>query len=66
MQRNISEISEEEYKDLAKLSYTEQHKKLFPNGIPDVWLYGYGYFGHEIYEDSGKYYVVHKIGDSCE
>lgn len=61
-----NEITEARYKELEAMSYSEQHSALFPNGVPDSWEYGYGYYGHSIFERNGKYYVQFKIGNSCE
>lgn len=60
------EITKEEYDSLSKKNYGEQHSALFPDGVPDAWEYGYGYYGHSIREENGKYYAVFEIGSSCE
>lgn len=30
------------------------------------WLYGYGYYGNFIETDGSKYYIVHKVGETCD
>lgn len=61
-----SEITKEEYERLQSMSYAEQHDALFPDGLPEAWEFGYGYYGHRIYESGGKYYKAFKIGSSCD
>ena len=60
------EITKERYNSLKNMTYNEQHKELFPNGVPDAWEYGYGYYGHSLREENSEYFVVFKIGSSCE
>lgn len=66
MQKITDEISKEEYDKLQHMDYERQHEELFPNGVPDAWEYGYGYYGHSVYEKDGKFYVAFKIGNSCD
>lgn len=66
MQRITNEISKEKYDKLKGMTYAEQEKEIFPNGIPDAWQWGYGYYGHAIYEKDGKYYETYSIGSSCD
>lgn len=66
MQTITNEISKEKYDTLKDLTYAEQESALFPNGIPEAWEWGYGYYGHAVYEKDGKYYVSHRIGSSCD
>lgn len=66
MQRLTYEITKEQYNKLQTMSYEEQRAELFPDGIPDSWRYGYGYYGHILSEVGGRYYVTHKIGESCD
>ncbi len=66
MQTITEEITKEKFEKLQAMSYDEQHAELFPNGVPDSWAYGYGYYGHSLIERDGKYYAAFKIGSSCE
>ena len=61
-----NEISKEKYNKLQRMSYDEQEAELFPDGIPESWAMGYGYYGHSVFENNGKYYVQYKIGSSCD
>ena len=61
-----NEISKEEFEKLQAMSYAEQKAEIFPNGIPESWVMGYGYYGHSVFEQNGKYYVQYKIGSSCD
>lgn len=60
------EITEERYKELEAMSYSEQHDALFPDGLPADWEYGYGYYGHALLKVGDKYMVQLKIGSSCD
>lgn len=66
MEKLKTEISKEEYERLQNMSYADQHAALFPDGLPEAWEFGYGYYGHSVYESGGKYYRVFKIGSSCD
>ena len=66
MDNLTKEITREEFEKLRAMSYSEQEKYLLPNGIPEAWAYGYGYYGHEVYQRNGKYYRRFKIGSSCD
>lgn len=67
MQTVREEITAEEYKEIAKLPYKEQERKLFPNGIPVAWECGYGYYGHRLAQDGkGKYYAEFSLGSTMD
>ena len=66
MQKVREEITKEQFEKLQAMSYAEQHDELFPNGVPESWAMGYGYYGHLLIEKDGKYYAVYKIGSSCD
>ena len=66
MERIRKEISKEKFEKLQAMSYDEQKAEIFPNGIPSEWEYGYGYYGHSVFEKDGKYYVQYKLGSSCD
>ena len=59
-------LTREEYEELITLSYNEQQERLFPRGIPETWLCGYGYYGHRICVLEGKPYAEFSLGDSCD
>lgn len=60
------EITKEEYLELQKLSHKDQEKRLFPNGIPEQWQCGYGYYGHGFIIRDGKYYAVFSLGSTMD
>lgn len=60
------EITKEKYELLKSMPYNEQHKELFPNGLPVDWECGYGYYGHAFKEENGRYYVFHTLGSTCD
>ena len=66
MQTITNEIDKEKFEKLQAMSYDEQKAELFPNGIQAEWEYGYGYYGHAVFEAGGKYYVQYKLGSSCD
>lgn len=59
-------ITEARYKELEAMSYKEQHDALFPNGVPEHWAMGYGYYGHRLVQKGDQYMVQYKIGSSCD
>ena len=59
-------ITEARYKELEAMSYKEQHASLFPNGVPEPWANGYGYYGHALVKVRDNYMVQYKIGSSCD
>jgi len=66
MQNVIKEITKEQYEEVKDLPRKEQLEKLLPNGIPMEWEYGYGFYGHSVYEKDDKYYASYTIGNSCD
>jgi hypothetical protein len=60
------DITEERYKELEEMTYAEQRQSLFPDGLPEDWEYGYGYYGHALIQVGDKYMVQFKIGSSCD
>lgn len=60
-------ISKEEYERLNALSYSDFCKEIDPT-IPMEWNMGYGYYGSWLRKDEVNdiYYLVHKIGSSCD
>jgi len=65
MQVKIKKVSKEEY-----LDYKENPKGMCDRfasrhlGVSD--LYGYGFYGMQLMESEGEYYVRYELGDSCE
>lgn len=60
------EIEKDKYESIKNMSYKEQHSALFPKGVPVQWELGYGYYGHSLKEEDGKYFAVFTIGNSCD
>ena len=60
------EITKERYNSLKNMTYNEQHKELFPTGIPVSWEMGYGYYGHSLREEDGRCFAVYTLGGSCD
>lgn len=59
------EITKECYDNLSTLTHPELSKLVEAN--LDVCIkYGYGYYGCRIGEIDGKYYIVTKVGNSCD
>lgn len=65
MQYIKREISKERFYELSKLPHYDFQNKV-ESTIPDEWQYGYGWFGASLIEEDGKFYIEHKIGNSCE
>lgn len=65
MQNIKKKISSEEYR---RLSYLKQSDLNFEveKTIPIHWKCGYGWYGCKLIEEDGKYYIEHRIGDSCD
>ena len=66
MQEITKEITKEEYDKLQSMDYKEQEAYLLPDGIPDAWMWGYGYYGHSVFHQNGKYYRQFNVGSSCD
>lgn len=66
METITDKITEARYKELEAMTYEEQHASLFPNGVPDAWSKGYGYYGHALISKGRMYFVQYKIGSSCD
>ena len=59
------EISKEEYDRLSSMSYGEVDKEI-KNNLSDSIIYGYGYYGHDLLEENGMYFVGRTTGNSCD
>ena len=66
MRKIHRELTKTEYKMLTHMSYQEQHDWLFPDGVPQIWQCGYGYYGHELVKRDNGYFAVFSIGESCD
>ena len=68
MQTIKRELTEEEYIMLTELPYAKREEYLFPDGIPQQWVAGYGYYGHHLRRNPAKneYVVLFRLGDSCD
>ena len=56
-------ISKEEYDKYSKMTKKELIDSLV---LPIEWVCGYGYYGCDVMEQDGRFYVVHTIGNSCD
>lgn len=65
MHRVKEEITKEEYERYMSMPRAEMIKEI-EAGINDMWRWGYGWYGCELAEEDGKYYIYHKIGDTCD
>ncbi len=67
MQEIKKEISKEEYERYTEMSY-KQFQDETKETIPIEWFCGYGWYGGRLYKDTedNKYYIIHKIGNSCD
>ena len=59
------EINKEEYDRLSTMSYGEVDKEI-KNNLSDSIIYGYGYYGHDLLEENGMYFVGRTTGNSCD
>ena len=58
-------ISKEEYDRLSAMSYGEVDKEIKSN-LSDSIIYGYGYYGHDLLQENGMYFVGTTTGNSCD
>ena len=47
------------------MSYGEVDKEI-KNNLSDSIIYGYGYYGHDLLQENGMYFVGRTTGNSCE
>ena len=59
------EIDKEEYDRLSAMSYGEVDKEIKSN-LCDSIIYGYGYYGHDLLQENGMYFVGRTTGNSCD
>lgn len=59
-----NEISKELYDKVKNIEKWPERMQYFD--IPIEWKCGYGYYGCDVMEQDGKFYVVHTIGSSCD
>ena len=60
-----NEITEECYEVLCQMTYGEV-SKIIEDNLSDAEKWGYGFYGHDLWEKDGKYYLGKKIGSSCD
>lgn len=60
-----NEISKEEYERMSAMTYGELTEEIEKN-LPDYIKWGYCYYGHRLEEKDGKYYLIYKIGSTCD
>lgn len=64
--RRVKEqINREEYERYSNMAVGDFHREV-EAGISDSWRWGYGWYGCYLMEEDGKYYIIHKIGDTCD
>ena len=61
----FSEVSKEEYERLSAMPDPDADHEVM-EGLSISVLMGYGYYGHELREKDGVYYVGKNIGNSCD
>lgn len=66
MRQVKEEITKEQYEDYAAMTVRDRMKFIEESVTDPCWLYGYGYYGNFIETDGSKYYIVHRIGETCD
>lgn len=66
MRQVKEEITKEQYEDYAAMTVRDRVKFIEESITGQSWLYGYGYYGNFIETDGIKYYIVHRIGETCD
>ena len=62
---SFCEISKEEYDRLAALSKKDFYEEV-EESLDTAILCGYGFYGSDITVRDGKYYLIKRIGTSCD
>ena len=67
LERKISamKMRSEEYDRLSSMSYGEVDKEI-KNNLSDSIICGYGYYGHDLLEENGMYFIGTTTGNSCD
>lgn len=66
MRQVKEEITKEQYEDYAAMTVRDRMKFIEESVKDPYWMYGYGYYGNFIETDGSKYYIVHRIGETCD
>lgn len=66
MRQVKEEITKEQYEDYAAMTVRDRMKFIEESVTDPCWLYGHGYYGNFIEADGSKYYIVHRIGETCD
>lgn len=66
MRQVKEEITKEQYEDYAAMTVIDRMKFIEESVTDPCWMYGHGYYGNFIKTDGSKYYIVHKIGETCD
>ena len=66
MRQVKEEITKEQYEDYAAMTVRDRMKFIEESITEPRWVYGYGYYGNSIETDGSKYYIVHRIGETCD
>ena len=59
------EVSKEEYERLRAMERSEV-KKMVEEETPSWVFQGYGFYGHRLVEEEGRFYVCRVQGSSCD
>lgn len=52
--------------EISKEEYDKAKEKGIPSILGEHILCGYGYYGGEVKEVDGKYWITYKRGDTCD
>lgn len=66
MRQVKEEITKEQYEDYAAMTVRDRMKFIEESVTDPSWLYGYDYYGNFIETDGSKYYIIHRIGETCD
>lgn len=61
------DITQEEYDRYSKMEKVDFYREI-EKTISASWRFGYGWYGCKLYKDeeTGRCYIVHQIGSSCD
>lgn len=66
MRQVKEEITKEQYEDYAAMTVRDRMKFIEESITDPCWMYGCGYYGNFIETDGSKYYIIHRIGETCD
>lgn len=58
-------ITEEDYERYNAMDEIDFYKEI-EAGIPIAWACGYGWYGCRLRKVENEYYIIHKLGSSCD